>query len=258
MASTLKRLPSSRRIWLVGFFGLSLVLGPVGAESPTNRSLKDGKAETVLRVKDSREELLKTIEQLTESVALANAEADFFRQLYQEQRLRYEALGVDALTADEKRLQERVLAAVKEAYQCEQKRRESAKALEILLAASEDLIRDAQQLNPQKRAEYEVAVRMAKSVLEGRGQGSIPIGTSLKDGKIVDLNGELKTVVINLGKSQGVKEGMPFWVIRNEKVIGRLMVVIVREQLSAALVDLSSVDKTNLKVGDRVAVAAEK
>lgn len=243
---------------MVGLFGLSLVLGPVDAETSANRSLKDGKAETVLRVKDTREELLKTIEQLTESLALANAEADFFRQLYQEQRLRYEALGVDALTVDEKRLQERVLAAVKEAYQCEQKRRESAKALEVLLAASQDLIRDAQQIDPNKRAEFEVAVRMAKAVLEGKSQTAIPIGTSLKDGKIIDLNGELKTVVINLGKGQGVREGMPFWVIRNEKVIGRLTVIIVREQLSAAMVDMSSADKTNLKVGDRVAVAAEK
>lgn len=207
---------------------------------------------------ESREALLKTIERLTESAALANAEADFFRQLYQEQRLRYEALGIDALTGDEKRLQDRVLAAVKEAYQTEQKRRESTKALELLLAASQDLIRDAQHIDPTKRAEFEVTVRMAKSVIEGRGQGTMPIGTSLQDGRIVDLNGELKTVVINLGKSQGVREGMPFRVIREDKVIGRLTVLIVREQLSAALVDLSAADKTNLKVGDRVAVAAEK
>lgn len=202
---------------------------------------------------------MKTIEQLTESAALANAEADFFRQLYQDLRSRDEALGVDALTGDQKRLEEKLLAAVKEAYQTEQKRRDTLKALEALLATSQSLITDARNLNPEKRAEYEVAVRTSRNVLEGKGQGPIAIGTSLNDGKIVDLGGELKSVVINLGKSQGVREGMPFWVIRGEnKVVGRLTVIIVREQLSAAVVDLSAGSKTDLKVGDRVAVAAEK
>lgn len=243
---------------MCGFIGSGLVPGPVGAEAPANRSLS-GQTETVAKGKEtSREELLKTIEQLTESAALANAEADFFRRLYQDLRSRDEALGVDALTADQKRLEDRVLAGVKEAYQAEQKRREGARALETLLKASQDLIQDAQHLDPQKRAEFEVAVRMAKGVLEGRGEGPIPIGTSLNDGRIVDLNGDLKTVVINLGKSQGVREGMPFRVIREDRVIGRLTVIIAREQLSAALVDPAAGEKMNLKVGDRVTVAAEK
>jgi hypothetical protein len=259
MVNTLKRWPSKRIGLLYGFIGLSLVLGPVGAQSPANSSLKDGKTETAPRLKEtSREDLLKTIGQLTENVALANAEADFFRQLYQEKLLRDTALGIDILTDDEKRLQERVLAAVKEAYQAEQKRQEGEKALKLLLATSQDLIRDAQSLNPQKRAEYEVAVRMATSVIEGKGQSFIPVASSLKDGQIVDLNGELKTVVINLGKNQGVREGMPFWVLRQDKVIGRLTVILARSQLSAALVDQSVGGKANLKVGDRVAVATEK
>jgi hypothetical protein len=82
-------------------------------------------------------------------------------------------------------------------------------------------------------------------------------GQDLSNGQLVHLNAELGVVVINLGKAQGVQPGMPFRVLQGDLVVGRLKAYQVREQLSAALVEKVE-EGRQLKVGDRVAVAAEK
>jgi hypothetical protein len=60
-------------------------------------------------------------------------------------------------------------------------------------------------------------------------------------------------VILNLGKSQGVKEGMPFTIYRDKTEIGTVKIVLARDLVSAAQVeDL----KPNMvpKVGDRAVV----
>lgn len=237
--------------------GLVLWAGPVGAEAPANRSLKDSEDKTESVKTLTREQLEAQVKNLSDSLALANAESDFFRQQWQNLRLRDEALGVDALTVDEKRLEDRVVQAVKELYQTEKQRRAAVRQLQELLEASQKLVKTASQLDPQRRADYEVAVRSSREFLEGKGEGPIPLATSLMDGQIVSMNPKLNSVVINVGSEQGVKAGMPFRVLRNDQVIGTIKVFQVREQVSAALVE--NLDKVKeLKLGDRVSVAAEK
>lgn len=230
----------------------------VAAPEAADSSLTDQQGKPATEAPATVEELRQRIRVLENSLGLANAEARLFRNQYTELRLSNEALGVDALTGDEQRLHEKLVQAVKEGYQAERKRRETVRVLDRLLAASTGLIATAKGLDPAKRAEFEVARRSAQGLLEGRGTGPVPIAYGLSDAQIVDINPGLAAVIINAGRAQGVREGMPFLVIRNEDVIGRVKVVMTREDVSAALVEQNVKDKEKqiLQVGDRLKVDA--
>ncbi len=192
-----------------------------------------------------------------ESLMLANSESEFYKQQWENLRLRNEALGVDALSADEKRLQDRVVQAVKELYQAERERRDAGQLLQRLMTATQNLLKTAQGIDAERRAEYESVFRTVREFLEGRGASSFPMGRDLRDGQIVSVNPELSAVVINLGVGKGVKAGMPFRVFRESRLIGRIRVLQARESVSAALIE--SVEKgKELNAGDRVTVATDK
>ncbi len=205
----------------------------------------------------SRQELEARVKTLMDSLVTANAEAESFREQWQDLKLRDEALGVEALTVDDQKLEDKLVEAVKDYYETEMKRREAVQLLDKLLTTTQLLIQTAPKEDPQTRADYEVASRAAKDYLAGGDAGSIPVGTTLDDGRIADLNPDLNAVVINLGKSQGVKEGMPFLIYEGETEIGTAKVVLARELLSAALIE-SVKPNAVLKVGDRVAVDARQ
>jgi hypothetical protein len=219
-------------------------------------SEKDGVGS--VKVDIARESTLRRhVTQLQESLALANAEAAFFEQQYKELRLKNEMLGLDALTGDESRMQKRVLQSVKELYQVEKERRELVARLSLLIESSMAVLKTAEKVDPQKRADFEVALRSAKDFLVGNGSALTTVVTELREGQILHVNDELGSVILNIGSKLGVKSGMPFRVLREDKVVGRLKAFQVREQVSAALIEFRSPNQI-LKRGDKVEVAAEK
>ena len=205
----------------------------------------------------TREQLETRVKTLTENLTLANTESEFFREQWQDLRLRDEALGVEALSVDERKLEDRLVQAVKELYQSEMKRRESLTLLEKILSSTELMLQTAPNYDPKVRADYEVATRAAKDYLAGRSAAAIPLGASLADGRISDINPQLNAVILNLGKSQGVKEGMPFVIYQGTEQIGTVKVVLAREVVCAALVQ-SLRPNAVLKIGDRATVDARQ
>lgn len=201
----------------------------------------------------SREQLEAKVKSMTQDLVLANAESEFFREQWQELRLRDEALGVEALTADQQKMEDKLVQAVKELYQSEIKRREAVQLLDQLLQTSQRLIKMAPNYDPSVRSDYEVAARSTQDYLAGRQEAAIPIGVSLLDGRIADISTDLNTVILNLGRKQGVKEGMSFAIFQENRQVGILKVVLAREMVSAALVDSLNSGVT-LKVGDRASV----
>ena len=115
------------------------------------------------------------------------------------------------------------------------------------------MLQTAPNYDPKVRADYEVADRGGQG-LPVRARGSaIPLGSSLSDGRVADTNPELNAVILNLGKTQGVKEGMPFLIFQDNVAVGMVKVVLARELVSAAQVE-SLKPNTVLKVGDRAVV----
>jgi len=201
----------------------------------------------------SREQLEARVKTLTENVASANTEAEFFRQQWVDLRLRDEALGVEALTADESKLEDKLVQSVKELYQSEMKRREALNILNKLLSTTAKLIQTAPNFDPKVRADYEVATRAARDYLAGHFGASIPLGSSLSDAQISDVHPETNAVILNVGKSQGVKEGMIFLLYRDGQKIGSVRVAMARDLICAATV-LDPQPKVALKMGDKAQV----
>jgi hypothetical protein len=201
----------------------------------------------------TREQLEARVKTLTQNLASANTESENFREQWTELKLRDEALGVEALTVDESKLEDKLVQAVKELYQSEMKRREALVLLDKLLATTDQMIQTAPNYDPKVRADYEVASRSAKDYMAGRNAAAIPLASSLTDGRIADTNPELNAVILNLGKTQGVKEGMIFLIFQDNVEVGTVKVVLARDLVSAAQVE-SLKPNTVLKVGDRAVV----
>jgi hypothetical protein len=72
------------------------------------------------------------------------------------------------------------------------------------------------------------------------------------------VNESLSLVVINVGFSAGVKNGMPMRVARGQKMLGNIRVVDVREKLAGAVIQDLTSETESLKIGDNVNVAAEQ
>jgi hypothetical protein len=219
-------------------------VAPAGASAPVDDSTL------------TYEQLQARVKTLSDSLAAATAESEKFRQEWQDLKLRDEALGVEALTVDESKLEDKLVLSVRELYQSEMKRREVVALLDKLLSTSTQMIKTAPNYDPKVQADYEVASRSAKEYLAGRSSSSIPLGSSLEDGHIIDVNPQLNSVVINLGKSQGVKEGMRFILLQGDKQVGVAVVVLVRDVVSAALVQNLKPDVV-LNGGDRATVMTQ-
>jgi hypothetical protein len=197
------------------------------------------------------------VKALTENLASANTESEYFREQWTELKLRDEALGVDALTVNETNLEEGKVQAVKELYQSEMKRREALVLLDKLLATTDKMLQTAPNYEPKDRADYEVASRSARAYLSGHSGAAIPIGSTLADGKVADTNPELNAVILNLGKNQGVKEGMHFLIYQNDVEVGSVKVMLARDLISSAAVEGLKPNAV-IKVGDRATIQAQQ
>jgi hypothetical protein len=201
----------------------------------------------------TREQLEARVKTLADSLTSANTESEYFREQWTELKLRDEALGVEALTVDESKLEDRVVEAMREAYQSEMRRREAASLLDKVLKTTDQMIQTAPNYDPKVRADYEVATRAAKAYLGGGSGASIPIANSLTDGRIADTKPDLNAVILNVGKTQGVKEGMPFIIFQDNVQVGTVKIVLARDLVSAAQVEELK-PNTVLKIGDRAVV----
>jgi hypothetical protein len=222
-------------------FALGLVPG-LQSQEAAERSLTD---------KEEVELLRKRVQLLEENLGLARAEADFFRASWLDLRLRNEALGLEALTGDEQALQEKLVRVVGELYQSEKRRQLIEVRVKDLIQASADVQRATADQLAARRATYEVALRQVQEVLAGRGTGSVPSAPDLNTGQVVSLDEKLGVAVLNFGRTQGCRIGMPFKILRGDRVIGKCRVVEVRESISAALIEAGE-KQEKVQVGDRL------
>jgi hypothetical protein len=170
--------------------------------------------------------------------------------------LRDEALGATALTGDESAMEDRLVQAVKELYQTEMKRKEALVLLDKLLTVSDQLMQQAPRYDPKTRADYEEVTRSVKELLSGHSGAAIPIGATLADARVADFNPQLGAAILNVGKTQGVKEGMPFVIYEDAEEVATVKIVLARDLISAAQVESLKPNK-QIKIGDLAKVAAK-
>ncbi len=197
---------------------------------------------------------------LTDSLVVSNAEAELFRRKYSELQTRMDALGVESVSKDRAKLEQRLLKAVSD-LQLMNKEKEAYR--EQLLKLTETMLRyvkSTQAADPQARAEVEAQLRATGQLLTEKSS-AVPeeeAQPDLMDGKVLSVKEEWSLVVGNLGAQQGVKIGMPLRVVRGGKTVATLRVVDVRDKISGAVIQELDSEKTKIKVGDRLQVDARQ
>jgi len=186
-------------------------------------------------------EMDRKIQTLTESLAVARTEAELFRKKWEEVRLRAEMLGVDFRSTDATRTQRKLVESLRALYLAEAENQRLVKQLERLM--------DAMEQGGDARTE----MAHTKELLSNRAKGIVP---EISAGKVrsvpcqvLEVNAELRMVVLNAGAEQGVRVGMSADVERNGKMIGRICVVEVRERICGALIE-NVESKVTLAAGD--------
>lgn len=238
----------------------------LGAE---NSSLSDSNLETA-EMKATSERLLsendllrdqlsskkETEKTLTDSLVVANAEAELFRRKYSELQTRMEVLGIESVSKDRAKLEQRLLKAVSD-LQLTNKEKEAYR--EQLLKLSETMltyVKTGEGGDAEARAEVEAQLRATNQLLTpSPEEESAP---DLMDGKVLSVKREWALVVGSFGTKQGLKTGMPLRVVRDGKTIARLRVVDVREKISGAVIQELASEKAEIKVGDRLQVDARQ
>ena len=208
-------------------------------------------------------EAKEAIKSLTESLAVSNSEAEVFRREVAELKQRMTALGVEGLSGDKEKLEQRLLKAVRDLQLVQS---EKDKLTDELVQLSEAVLRYTKVAttdDAQARLALEAQLR---SVSEALGvPGSQPPASaknaasegSLTNGMVVSIKEELSLVVANVGSRQGVRIGMPFKVVRDDHIIGTVRVVDVREKICGAVIQSLDSEKNKIKVGDRLMVETQ-
>lgn len=200
-------------------------------------------------------ELAKANEVLRESLAESNRTADEVRAQYEELLLRMASYGVDLVKPDPKSLEQRLLQAVRDCERAEKRSAELQAELARLSEAVMGYLPTTASNDPGAQARVEAGLAAAEQALRPAGAGD-PGGRRIADGKVVSIDPEIGLLVVNVGRGNGVRIGMPITVKRGDQNVGVAQVVDVRDTISGALLK-SLLDRGDVKVGDRIEPRAE-
>ena len=277
-----------------------LLITLAGAAAAQSRSsLTDLDSGDAAKVASLNEQLLlarESIRNLTESLALANSEAEVFKRQAEDLQVKFDALapGREGQSQTEQRLLETV-------NELTQLQKENAVLLERLLSLTESVQvllktiessdgdeREAlsksleakatdQQVDPLAQAEAKALLEMiaknrtsqaeARAALETEMRAAdkiLGVGSTeqvdqvakagLTDASVIDFKPEFALVVANIGSDAGVKVGMPFQVWRDNRRVGEVRVIDVRQHISGAIIQNLVSEEDSIKVGDRLRV----
>ncbi|MDX2079791.1 MAG: hypothetical protein SFU53_03330 [Terrimicrobiaceae bacterium] len=199
-----------------------------------------------------------SIKALTEALALANSEAEIFKRQAAELQLKLDAYGLAGIDKEPAKIEQRLLAAVRDLRILKKKNEDAMNQLVRLTEAIQVLMKTTDGIHPQARVSVETELRKTREIL-GAADAPDPAGIdpTLSDGMVVDTKEDLALVVANIGSRHGVKVGMPFQVWRDKERIGDVRVVDVRERISGAVIQNLTNEKNSIKPGDRLRVDAQ-
>ncbi|HEY2801728.1 MAG TPA: hypothetical protein VGI85_14140, partial [Chthoniobacterales bacterium] len=165
----------------------------------------------------------KTVKTLTDSLVVSNAEAELFRRKYADLQLRMDALGLESVSKDRAKLEQRLLKAVGDLQILQ---REKNAYRDQLLQVTETVLRylkTAASGDANARSDVEAELR-ATNRLVGKSDNAPndAEAADLMDGKVISVKEEWSLVVGNLGAEEGVKIGMPLRVMRSGRNIATL------------------------------------
>jgi len=198
---------------------------------------------------------------LSGSLMAANAESEEFRKSYGEIRLQMEALGIEAITGGEKGVEGKLLKAVNDIRLLDEEKMRVSDALIALSDAALRLIDSVGDDSPEAVVAVKEAVMDADAALGiGSAKANDPQSAAgtLHHARVISAKKDFGVIVFNVGRDAGVRIGMPFRLHRKDRPIGRTIVVDVRDNISAALVQNLILADDAPRVGDIASVATTR
>jgi hypothetical protein len=215
-----------------------------------NKQLRDALADTE-----------KTLADMRKNLAAASGESEIFKRQAIELKLRIEALGLETAGGNSAKLEQRLLTAVSDLRVVTEENKKLSEALVRLSEAASLYAATATAANPETRLALETEIRNASAAMGNASPNAVealPVPSTISDGRAISVKDDLALVVMNLGSKHGVKVGMPFQVIRGNRLIGSIRVVDVREKIAGAVIQNLSSEKERIKIGDRLKVDARQ
>lgn len=195
---------------------------------------------------------------LSESLMAANAESEEFRRSYGEIRLQMEALGIEAVTAGKKGVEGKLLKAVNDIRLLDERQLRLSDALITLSDAALRLADSPVEGRPEALIAVKRSIAAADAALgidASEPKGANFAAGTLHNARVISTKKDHGVIVFNVGREAGVRVGMPFRLQREDRPVGRTIVVDVRDNISAAIVQTLTVADDIPRVGDIASVA---
>ena len=192
-----------------------------------------------------------------DELAMAQAEAKAYREAWLELKRRDEVLGLTALSPEVRDAQDKVARLSGELIRAQKERETLVEKAEQVMEAA---VRWAGETTSTKKASARADFESRKRDFLAAGRNGVearPLASGVTDAQVVAVDRKQQALVLNLGRAQGAREGMPFRILRGDKVVGSCRLIEVRELVSAGMTEQLQ-QGTELKVGDRAAILAEK
>jgi cell shape-determining protein MreC len=200
------------------------------------------------RLKADLEQRETIIRLLTENLAVARTESELFHKKWSEAQLRAQTLGVDLADNSAAQTQRQLAESVRALYLADAERQRLVTQMQRLIEALQKPGDVAGEL-ARTKALFEAADRpFSGSAANSQTQGGLGAAT------VLDVNPDLRLVVLNIGQLQGARIGMPMVVMRGEHVVAELKIVEVRQRICGALIERVK-EGVTLKTGDVARVA---
>jgi hypothetical protein len=204
------------------------------------------------RLKTDLEQRETIIRLLTENLAVARTESELFQKQWSEAQLRAQTLGINFGDNSAGQVQRQLVESVRALYLAEAERRRLIERLQTLLDAVEKQGDVAGELARTKALLAATARPASGRTDKAAAAGGLVEGT-LGAATVLDMNPDLRLVVLNIGLLQGARVGMPLVMLRGNRVVAELKIVEVRQRICGALIERVEKQVT-LKAGDIVRV----
>jgi hypothetical protein len=205
------------------------------------------------RLKVELEQRETIIRLLTENLAVARTESELFQKRWSETQLRAQTLGVNFADDGARQVQRQFVESVRALYLAEAERQRLVEQLQRLLDAFE-MHGDVADELARTKALLAATNRPAEDKRGTAGTAGGQTEGTLGAAKVLDVNPNLRLVVLNVGRIQGARIGMPLVVLRGDRVVAELKIVDVRQRICGALIERTE-KKVTLKTGDVARVA---
>jgi regulator of replication initiation timing len=193
------------------------------------------------------------VEALKERLATASAENETLGRELRSLRERDAALGLEALTGDQRKIRDKLVAAVRDVNEAQQARKSMAQALAELLESARVMIGFAAALGPDAKAQAEERMTVAEVLLTQGVREVEPAAEQLLFARVLYADRKSGIVLINAGWAQGTEPGMTFDLSREGVALAQCRVVDVRESVSGALLSPQFAG-TEVRRGDKARI----